>query len=143
MVVDCLEKIYFQAYGSPDTIVTDNARVFRSRQIKAVFSLGVKHINTAPYYPQGPLAERVNRNLKSALKIFHHNSQNLWEEDLPWLGFAFNTASHESTKATPDLLFLGREIKSPLECRGICPLRMPKIVVLGRISHFGHELTEI
>jgi len=82
-----------------------------------VFSLGVKHINTTPYYAQESLAERVNRNLKSALNVFHHNSHKLSDEDLPWLGFAFNTASHESTNATPDSLFLGREIISPLECR--------------------------
>jgi len=33
------------------------------------------------------------------------------------LAFAFNSALHESTKTTPDLLFLGREIKTPLETR--------------------------
>jgi len=27
---------------------------------------------------------------------------------------AFNTATHESTKCTPDKLLLGRELKSPL-----------------------------
>ena len=107
-----------------------------------MFSL-VKHINSTPYYPQGSLEERVNCNLKSALKIFHHNSQNLWDEDLPWLGFAFNTASHECAKATPDLLFLGREIKSPLECRWNLSTEDAKIVGLGRMSHFGHEPTEI
>ena len=133
-VVDCLEKNYFPAYGSPDTIVTDNARVFWSRQIKDLcFRWGVKHINTTPYYPQGSLVECVNRDLKSALKRFHHNSQNLWDEDLLWLGFAFNTASHESTKTTPDLLRAG----------GICPLRMSKIVGLGQVSYFGREPTAI
>jgi len=56
----------------------------------------------------------VNRNLKSSLKIFHHRSHNAWDEDLPWLSVAFNTATHESIKTTPDLLFLGRKIKCPL-----------------------------
>jgi len=41
----------------------------------------------------------------------------VWDEDLPCLGFAFNTAWHECTKTTPDLLFLGRKIKSPLTVR--------------------------
>ena len=63
------------------------------------------------------MAERVNRNLKSALKIFHHHSQKDWDEDLPWLSTAFNTAVHESTQATPDTLFLGREMKCPLAVR--------------------------
>jgi hypothetical protein len=65
----------------------------------------VKHLTTTPYYPQASLAELVNRNLKSALKFFHHSSQKIWDEYLPWISMAFNTATHESTQATPDTLF--------------------------------------
>jgi hypothetical protein len=67
--------------------------------------------------------KRANRNLKSALKIFHHEPQNVWDEDLPWISAAFNTAKHESTNTTPDVLFLGREIKIPLEARWELPLK--------------------
>jgi len=117
-VLDCLERSYLPAYGTPTCVVTDNATVFRCRQFKDLcFRWGITHITTTPYYPQASLAERVNRNLKSALKIFHHASQSAWDEDLPWLGLAFNTAVHESTKCTPDKLFLGRELKCPLSVR--------------------------
>jgi len=34
VVIDCLEKGYFPAYGTPTSIVTDNARVFRSKEVK-------------------------------------------------------------------------------------------------------------
>ena len=109
---------FFPAYGTPTCVVTDNAKVFRCRQFKDLcFRWGITHVTTTPYYPQASLAERVNRNLKSALKIFHHASQSAWDEDLPWLGLAFNTAVHESTKCTPDKLFLGRELKCPLSVR--------------------------
>jgi hypothetical protein len=37
-----------------------------------------------------------------------------WDEDLPWLSLAINTAVHENTKSTLDKLFLGRELKCPL-----------------------------
>jgi hypothetical protein len=100
------------------SVVTDNAKVFRCKQIRDLcFRWGITRITTTPYYPQGSLAERVNRNLKSALKIFHHESQATWDEDLLWLSLAFNTAIHESTQCTPDKLFLGRELKSPLVVR--------------------------
>jgi len=33
---------------------------------------GVEHLTTTLYYPLPSLAERVNRNLKAALKIFQH-----------------------------------------------------------------------
>ena len=61
--------------------------------------------------------EHANRNLKSALKIFHHQSQGRWDEDIPLLSVAFNTAVHESSKFTPDLLFWGSEMKCPLLSR--------------------------
>jgi hypothetical protein len=118
VVLDCLERVYFPAYGTPDSIVTDNAKVFRGKQFRDLcFRWGIEHITTTPYYPQASLAERVNRNLKSALKIFHHESQTAWDVNLPWLSVAFNTAVHERTKSTPDKLFLGREMKTPLEVR--------------------------
>jgi hypothetical protein len=117
-VCDCLEDIFLPAYGTPMSIVTDNARVFCGRIFKDFcFRWGIHHITTTPYYPQASLAERANRNLKAALKIFHHQSQNAWDEDLPWLSVAFNTAIHESTGTTPDKLFLGRELKGLLSVR--------------------------
>ena len=118
VVVDYLEKSYFPMYGIPQTIVTDNASVFRSKPLRFMcFRWAVDHITTTPYYPQASLVERANRNLKSALKIFHHQSQTKWDEDLPLLNVAFNTAVHESSKSTPDVLFLGREMRCPLSSR--------------------------
>jgi hypothetical protein len=37
--------------------------------------------------------------------------------DLPWIATALNMAVHESTQFTPDVLFLEREIKGPLETK--------------------------
>ena len=118
IVIDRLERAYFPAHGAPCTLVTDNATVFHNKLVKDLcFRWGVDHVYTSPYYPQASLAERVNRNLKSALKVFHHKSQNTWDELLPLLTVAFNTATHESSKFTPDVLFLGRELKCPLKSR--------------------------
>jgi len=114
VVVEYLERTYFPAYGNPMSIVTDNATAFRCKQMKDLcFRWGINHYTTTPYYPQASLAERVNRNLKAALKIFHHESQVSWDEDL-LMSLAFNTAAHESHKGTPDKLFLGKELKCPL-----------------------------
>jgi hypothetical protein len=117
-------KETFLAYGTLDTIMTDNTKVFKSKQVRHLcFRWGVKHIMTTPYYPQASLVERANCNLKAALKIFHHESENVWDKDLPSISTAFNTAKHESTNMTPDVLFLGREIKSPLEAQWELPLK--------------------
>jgi len=77
IVSDCLERSFFPAYGTPVSIVIDNARVFCCKQIRNVFSMGIAHITTTTYYPQASLAERVNRNLKSDLKNFHHESDHV------------------------------------------------------------------
>ena len=117
-MVDCLERSYFPTYGIPQTTVTDNASVFRCKQVKQLcFKWAINHVTTTPYYPQASLVERANRNLKSALKVFHHQSQSRRDEDLPLLSVAFNTAVHESSKRTPDLLFLGWEKRCPLLSR--------------------------
>jgi hypothetical protein len=117
-VLECLERSFLPMYGTPKYIVTDNARVFCCRNFRDLcFRWGIEHLTTSPYYPQASLAERVNRNLKAALKIFHHEKQKGWDNDLPCLSMAFNTALHESTHATPDSLFLGREMRCPLRVR--------------------------
>jgi hypothetical protein len=106
VVLDCLERSFFPAYGTPKYLFTDNAKMFCCNFFNDMcFRWGVEHVTTTPYYPQASLAERVNRNLKSALKIFHHQTQKTWGEDLACLNMAFNTAVHESTKATSDLCF--------------------------------------
>jgi hypothetical protein len=107
-VSDCLGRRFVPTYGTPESIVTDKASVLVRRQVKDMcFWWGIPHITTIPYYPQASLAEMVNRNLKLAFRVFHHGSQNSWDEDLTCLSLAFNTAVHESKKCTPDKLFLG------------------------------------
>ena len=82
IVCGILGSLHFTAYGVPKSIVSDNAKVFSSKAFyDFCFRWGTKGINTTPFYPQGSLVERVNRDLKASLKIFHHQSQRKWEED--------------------------------------------------------------
>jgi len=45
------------------------------------------------------------RNLKAALKIFHNQSQKMWDDKLHFLAFAFNSACHETTEMCPSSCF--------------------------------------
>jgi len=115
VVSDSLKGVFFPAYGTPFSIVNDNARVFCCKHFRDLcLRWRITHNTTTPYYPQASLAKQVNRNLKSALRIFFHESQTAWNEDLPWLSLAHDTALAESTKCTSDKLFLGKELKCPL-----------------------------
>ena len=118
VVKTCLVERFFPFFGVPQEIVSDNATVFRSMTFYDLcFSWGIKHITTSPYYPQASQGERFNRNLKVALSIYHHSQHTHWDDHLPSLALAFNTAWHESTAATPASLFLGRELNHPLSLK--------------------------
>lgn len=105
----------FSMFGPPKSLVSDNAPGFTSRKFRGFcFSQGVRHITTTPYHPQPSFAERVNRNLKAALAIYHEKSQTTWDQSLAWLSFAFNTANHEAHRSTPARLMFAFPINSPL-----------------------------
>ena len=55
-VLDCLEMWYFPAFGTPTSVVTDNARVFCCKQFRDLcFRWVIAHITTSPYYPTSSL----------------------------------------------------------------------------------------
>lgn len=113
--VDLLRTNLFQHFGIPATIVSDNGTQFTSHLFKRMcFGHGIRHVTTSPYYPQPSHAERFNRNLRSALIAFHAENQTTWDQELPWLQFAFNTAPHESHKAVPFEVMLGFKPNDPL-----------------------------
>jgi hypothetical protein len=113
-LVSCLAENYFPCFEVPRIIVSDKAAVFKSRLFcNTYFSWGIRHV-TSPYYPQASQVERFNGNLKVALTIYHNAHHTRWDEHLPFLAIAFNTAWHENTDSTPSLLFLGRELSHPL-----------------------------
>lgn len=109
-----LERI-FAVFGPPRALVSDNAAAFLSNLFRRFcFDKGIKHIRTTPYYPQPSFAERVNRNLKAALVAYHAKSRTRWDESIPWLNLAFNSAQHEALKASPASLMLAFPLNSPL-----------------------------
>jgi hypothetical protein len=89
MVKDCLVERVFPCFGVPQSIVSDNAAVFKSRIFyNLCFSWVIKHITSSPYYPQASQVERFNRNLKTALVIYHNSQHTRWDEHLPSLAMA-------------------------------------------------------
>lgn len=115
-IINALKDRIFAQHGFPETICSDNASIFKSEIFKGfLFGLGVKHITTSVARPNSNQSERLNRNLKFILKIFHAESQNKWDENLPYLCMGLNSAIHESTGVTPAQAFLGRDLNHPLK----------------------------
>jgi transposase InsO family protein len=113
--VKALKERIFSSFSVPEVIVSDNAQCFTSREFRNFcFESGIRHVTTSPYHPQPSYAERFNKNLRAALIAYHSNAQNTWDRNLTWLQLAFNTADHESTKATPFTVIFPFRSGSPL-----------------------------
>jgi transposase InsO family protein len=116
--IKALKERIFSIFSLPEILVSDNAQCFASREFwHFCFEIGVKHVTTTPYYPQPSHAERFNRNLRAALIAYHHDAHDTWDQQLPWLQLAFNTAEHESTKSTPFAVIFPFGSGSPLLIR--------------------------
>lgn len=104
-----------QWFGPPKSVVSDNAPAFLSKVFKDFcFKQGIRHITTTAYYPKASFAERVNRNLKAALCIYHAKKPTRWDTTIPWLNQAFNTARHEVTGVSPSSLMFSYTVNHPL-----------------------------
>jgi hypothetical protein len=112
---DILIAEMFLRYGPPKYLVSDNASIFRARKFREIcLSWGIKHVKTTTHHPQANMVERVNRNLKYALTIYVEHNHTTWDLFLPYLRYAFNSSTHETTLETAGKLFLGRDLSNPL-----------------------------
>lgn len=117
-ILRALKEHIFSQHGFPEIIVSDNASTFTAESVRSYFfSMGIKHITTSVARPNSNMSERVNRNLKYVLKIYHSQTQSRWDSNLPYLMMAFNSAPHDSTGVSPAFAFLGRELNHPLKLK--------------------------
>ncbi len=104
-------------HGCPEVIITDQGREF-CNALNDLFSqkMGIEHRIASAYHPQtGGHTERYNRTLCTMLSAYVQNNPTHWEEKLPYALFAYRTAEHSSTKATPFYLVYGRQARLPVE----------------------------
>lgn len=108
-----LEEIFLR-YGVPRRIHSDNGPQFVSAVMqKLTFCLGINHTYTPVYHPAANPVERKNGDLKTQLAILVENDHRSWEQKLPSIRFAMNTAVSVVTGFTPAYLTFGRELRTP------------------------------
>jgi hypothetical protein len=77
---------------------------------------GTKKIFTTSYRPQANgLVERWNGTVAPMLTTYMDENENDWDDKVPYVVFAYNTAKHAATKMTPFELVQGRKVRLPLE----------------------------
>ncbi|GFX74983.1 transposon Tf2-6 polyprotein [Trichonephila clavipes] len=111
-----LEEIVLR-HGAPRVIITDRGAVFRSRLVSSLVHLcNIDHRFTTAYHPQtNGLTERFNKTLADMLSMYVDVEQKNWDEILPFVTFAYNTAKQETTGFTPFYLLHGREAETTLD----------------------------
>jgi hypothetical protein len=82
-ICEILESEIFSRWGSPKSILSDNATNFRGNVFAKMFkSWGIHHKFTTPYHPQCNLTERINRNVKNVIISYVHSNHKKWDEYL-------------------------------------------------------------
>ena len=105
-----MENQVFLVYGVPQRIIADNGTQFVSTQFQSLCKRYKvpKVWYTARYHPQANFVERNNQTIGTAIRSFLTDQHRLWDEHIPHIQFALNTATHEVTGFTPAFLNFGR-----------------------------------
>ena len=156
-VADVLVTQFICRFGTPTRIHTDQGPEFESRLFAYICSLlGIAKTRTTPYRPQSDgLVERFNRTLQQMLSLFVNENRTDWDDHLPFLMMAYRSCIQESTKCTPNLLMLGREISLPIdvlagrviasESTHECPIHYVEWIrdALGRAYQYAFDNLEL
>ncbi|UYV75173.1 hypothetical protein LAZ67_12002747, partial [Cordylochernes scorpioides] len=104
-------------HGAPREMITDRGRNFISQVIKDINALcGIVHRFTTAYHPQtNGLTERFNKTLGDMLSMYTGVEQKDWDQVLPYVTFAYNTAKQEATGYTPFFLVHAREAETYID----------------------------
>ncbi|GBO12937.1 Retrovirus-related Pol polyprotein from transposon 297 [Araneus ventricosus] len=104
-------------HGSPREIISDRGRSFLSNLVKEVNNLFMTyHLLTTAYHPQtNGLMERLNKTLADMLALYVDVDQENWDNILPFVTFAYNSAKQKTTGFSPFFLVHVRDVDTPLD----------------------------
>ena len=116
-IAKVLVRDWFQCYGVPQRIDSDQDRNFESKLVSAFCELyGIHKTRTMPYHPRGNAqCERFNRSLDDLLRSLPPELKTKWPQYLPELVQAYNNTPHASTGFLPHFLLFGQEPQLPVD----------------------------
>lgn len=104
-------------HGAPEVLITDRGTAFTAELTQQILHLShTSHRRTTAYHPQtNGLTERLNKTLADMLAMYVDVGHKTWDEVLPYVTFAYNTAPQETTQMTPFELVFGRQVATMLD----------------------------
>ena len=113
MIIDKL-RILFATHGIPTSVVTDNASIFVSAEMKKFWqNNGSRHITSSPYHPAtNGLAERAVQTFTAAFKRMDSGSI---QTRISRFLFNYRITSQGTTGISPAELLMKRKLHSRLD----------------------------
>lgn len=110
-VADAFIKEYVTLFGPPRLLVADNGREFHNRLFSQVCQIIQTQTHyTTRYHPEANgMIERSNRVVKDALATLVGEYPDNWDEMLPFVRLALNSAVHRSVGQQPLYLLTGKD----------------------------------
>jgi hypothetical protein len=115
-VAEVLEDEVFCRFGSPKVIVSDNGTHFVNKVMKKLCSeWSIRHVLLSAYHPCPNRSERTNSDLVRMISSYVNNAHGNWDVHLQKFALVLRTMISDTTKFSPALLNLGREIALPID----------------------------
>ncbi|XP_066585575.1 uncharacterized protein [Prorops nasuta] len=109
-ILKAFSELVIYRCGSPEIFLCDNGTEFVNKEVtKFLNEHQIRQFTIPPYHAQANPVERVNRVIKTMIRIFVESDHRDWDVHLAEFRFAINSAMHSSTGVSPALLNLGRD----------------------------------
>ncbi len=143
-IATIFRKEILTRWGVPDFVLSDRGTQFVSSVFREVCEKWrVTPKLTTAYHPQTNMTERVNRTLKSMIASYVDDNHSKWDQFLPEMRFAINSAIQETTGVTPAELQLGRKLRGPMDKILHGPNLTPDTTSYDIISHIQQLQSQV
>ncbi|WVZ97710.1 hypothetical protein U9M48_043224 [Paspalum notatum var. saurae] len=144
-VAELFFREIIRLHGIPTTIVSDRDAKFLSHFWRSLWNkLGTKLLFSTTCHPQTDgQTEVVNRTLSTMLRAVLDKNLRRWEDCLPHIEFAYNRATHSSTKMCPFQIVYGYIPRAPIDLFSLDAEDAPHIDAVAHVEQMIdlHEQT--
>ena len=116
-IIRAFNKHWICELGTPKSILTDNGGEFNAEQMQRFCSdCKIQKFNITAHHPEGNgICERLNQEVLKGLRVALQRNPDAWDESLPEVQLAINSAHHSSVNESPHYIVFGQDVQLPYE----------------------------